>query len=70
MTLGRDERHENLQEMKPDMFILDENIKMGLEAIEYESVDGRHLAQDMSRYCAKMNMVMSIQVPQQWGILY
>jgi hypothetical protein len=44
MTLGRDERHENLQEMKPDMFISDENIKMGLEAIEYEGVDRRHLA--------------------------
>jgi hypothetical protein len=36
MALGRDERHESLQEKRPDMFMLDENNKMGPEAMEYE----------------------------------
>jgi hypothetical protein len=42
---------ENLEAKRPDMFILDENIKMGLEAIEYEAVNWSHAAQDRIRYC-------------------
>jgi hypothetical protein len=61
VTLGTGEKREliveNLEEHRPDFFILDENIKMGLEAIEYEALNWRHISQDRIRYWDALNMV-------------
>jgi len=42
----------------------EDNIRMNLTEIVWESVDWIHLAQDMDQWQDLVNMVMNLQVPQ------